>query len=67
VAGPGGTGGFARHAGATPTEEEVLLMGWSVLMPLPLQPRRYNKKYWKELLGSGGKRSKEQNLKERWL
>jgi len=26
--------------------------------------RRYDEEFWKELLGGGGKRSKEQNLKE---
>jgi hypothetical protein len=26
--------------------------------------RRYDEKFWKELLGGGGKRSKEENIKE---
>ncbi len=43
-------------------KEEVLLLGWGVPMPLPVRSRRYNEAFWKELLG--GKRSKEQNLKE---
>jgi hypothetical protein len=28
------------------------------------ESRRYDEEFWKELLGGGGKRSKEQNLKE---
>jgi len=44
-------------------KEEVLLLGWGVPMPLPVKSRRYDDAFWKELLG-GGKRSKEQNLKE---
>ena len=43
-------------------KEEVLLLGWGVPMPLPVKSRRYDEAFWKELLG--GKRSKEQNLKE---
>jgi predicted DCC family thiol-disulfide oxidoreductase YuxK len=48
-------------------KEEVLLLGWGVPMPLPVRSRRYDEKFWKELLsGSSGnhKRTKEQNLKE---
>ena len=44
-------------------KEEVLLLGWGVPMPLPVRSRRYDEEFWKELMG-GGKRSKEQNLKE---
>jgi hypothetical protein len=44
--------------------EEVLLLGWGVPMPLPVRSRRYDEQFWKELLGGGVKRSKEQNLKE---
>jgi len=43
--------------------EEVLLLGWGVPMPLPVKSRRYDDAFWKELLG-GGKRSREQNLRE---
>jgi len=32
-------------------KEEVLLLGWSVPMPLPVRSRRYNEDFWKELLG----------------
>jgi DNA helicase HerA-like ATPase len=47
-------------------KEEVLLLGWGVPMPLPVKSRRYDDEFWKELLGasSGGKKSKDQNLKE---
>ncbi len=45
-------------------KEEVLLLGWGVPMPLPVRSRRYDEEFWKELLGGGPKRSKEQNLKE---
>jgi hypothetical protein len=43
-------------------KEEVLLLGWGVPMPLPVQSRRYDAKFWEELLGP--KRSREQDLKE---
>ncbi|MCX6057586.1 MAG: ATP-binding protein [Chloroflexi bacterium] len=45
-------------------KEEVLLLGWGVPMPLPVKSRRYDDAFWKELLGSGGKKSEAQNLKE---
>jgi uncharacterized protein len=49
-------------------KEEVLLLGWGVPMPLPVRSRRYDEKFWKELLGgmggNGQKRTKEQNMKE---
>jgi DNA helicase HerA-like ATPase len=45
-------------------KEEVLLLGWGVPMPLPVRSRRYDEEFWKELLGSKEKKSKEQNLKE---
>jgi hypothetical protein len=44
-------------------KEEVLLLGWGVPMPLPVRSRRYDDAFWKELQ-RGGKRSKEENLKE---
>jgi DNA helicase HerA-like ATPase len=44
-------------------KEEVLLLGWGVPMPLPVRSRRYDEKFWKELLKET-KKSKEQNLKE---
>ena len=45
-------------------KEEVLLLGWGVPMPLPVKSRRYDDAFWKELLGSGRKKSEAQNLKE---
>ncbi len=32
-------------------KEEVLLLGWGVPMPLPVRSRRYDDKFWQELLG----------------
>ena len=46
-------------------KEEVMLMGWGVPMPLPIASRRYDDKFWQELLGDvGEKKSADQNLKE---
>ncbi len=33
-------------------KEEVLLLGWSVPMPLPVRSRRYDAKFWEDLLGN---------------
>ncbi|MBK8783239.1 MAG: ATP-binding protein, partial [Anaerolineales bacterium] len=44
-------------------KEEVLLLGWGVPMPLPVRSRRYDEAFWKEMSG-GGKKSREENLKE---
>jgi len=54
----------ARHAGAPAAQEEVLLLGWGVPMPLPVRSRRYDDNFWKELFGATGKRSQAQNLKD---
>ena len=32
-------------------KEEVLLLGWGVPMPLPVCSRRYDERFWEELLG----------------
>ena len=32
-------------------KEEVLLLGWGVPMPLPVRSRRYDARFWEELLG----------------
>ena len=32
-------------------KEEVMMMGWGVPMPLPVRSRRYDDKFWEELLG----------------
>jgi uncharacterized protein len=47
-------------------KEEVLLLGWGVPMPLPVRSRRYDDKFWEELLGKavGGKRTEQDVLKE---
>lgn len=44
-------------------KEEVLLLGWGVPMPLPVRSRRYDEAFWKEM-GGGGKKSREENLRE---
>jgi uncharacterized protein len=47
-------------------KEEVLLLGWGVPMPLPVRSRRYDDKFWEELLGkaASGKRTEQDVLKE---
>jgi hypothetical protein len=46
-------------------KEEVLLLGWGVPMPLPVRSRRYDDRFWDELLGkSAGKRGQDQIMKE---
>jgi hypothetical protein len=46
-------------------KEEVLLLGWGVPMPLPLRSRRYDDRFWQELLGkSAAPRDQGQILKE---
>lgn len=37
-------------------KEEVLLLGWGVPMPLPVRSRRYDERFWKELLGKDSDR-----------
>ncbi len=45
-------------------KEEVLLLGWGVPMPLPVSSRRYDDKFWKELLGSSASKRDERSKKE---
>ncbi len=47
-------------------KEEVLLLGWGVPMPLPVRSRRYDERFWQELLGKAAEsqRSQDQILKE---
>ncbi len=47
-------------------KEEVLLLGWGVPMPLPVRSRRYDDKFWQELLGdkTKGSKSEQQLTKE---
>jgi energy-coupling factor transporter ATP-binding protein EcfA2 len=45
--------------------QEVLLLGWGVPMPLPVQSRRYDNSFWDELLGKGkGKMTTEEALSD---
>ena len=39
-------------------KEEVLMLGWGVPMPIPLRSRRYDQKFWDELLGKDDLSSK---------
>ncbi|MHC1782758.1 MAG: hypothetical protein AB9891_08390 [Anaerolineaceae bacterium] len=43
-------------------KEEVLLLGWGMPMPIPVRSRRYDQKFWEELLGKSVDRM-AQNLK----
>jgi Helicase HerA, central domain len=45
-------------------KEEVLLLGWGVLMPLPVKSRRYDSQFWVELLGQKSVRDEGQILEE---
>jgi energy-coupling factor transporter ATP-binding protein EcfA2 len=45
--------------------QEVLLLGWGVPMPLPIQSRRYDNNFWDELLGKNkGKMTAESAIKD---
>ena len=46
-------------------KEEVLLLGWGVPMPLPVRSRRYDARFWEELLGKEtGRRDQAKIMKE---
>ena len=46
-------------------KEEVLLLGWGVPMPLPVQSRRYDNIFWEELLGKNKeKMTRESAIKD---
>ena len=45
-------------------KEEVLLLGWGVPMPLPVKSRRYDAKFWEELLGNAGGRRSAKDINE---
>jgi len=45
-------------------KEEVVLLGWGVPMPILVRSRRYDKKFWDELLPRSGSQSVDQNLKD---
>jgi hypothetical protein len=43
-------------------KEEVLLLGWGVPMPLPVKSRRYDQKFWDELLGEKAKKRSSDDI-----
>jgi hypothetical protein len=43
-------------------KEEVLLLGWGVPMPLPVRSRRYDDRFWEELLGRPSARRSEKQI-----
>ncbi|GAB4495042.1 MAG: DUF87 domain-containing protein [Anaerolineales bacterium] len=43
-------------------KEEVLLLGWGMPMPLPVRSRRYDDRFWDDLLGKKETRTNAQNL-----
>ena len=44
-------------------KEEVLLLGWGVPMPIPVRSRRYDEKFWAELLqGKAPGKQKEADI-----
>ena len=46
-------------------KEEVVLLGWGVPMPLPVRSRRYDDRFWEDLLGGGvNKRTESQIMGE---
>ncbi len=45
-------------------KEEVLLLGWGVPMPILVRSRRYDEKFWKELMGKEGILTGEQSMKD---
>jgi DNA helicase HerA-like ATPase len=46
-------------------KEEVLLLGWGVPMPLPVQSRRYDNSFWEQLLDKGkGRMTVESAIKD---
>ncbi|MBU0512343.1 MAG: ATP-binding protein [Chloroflexi bacterium] len=45
-------------------QQEVLLLGWGVPMPLPVKSRRYDDAFWDELLGTHKSKRSEQDILE---
>ena len=43
-------------------KEEVVLLGWGVPMPLPVRSRRYDDRFWQELLGHRAARPTESQI-----
>jgi len=46
-------------------KEEVLLLGWGVPMPMPVRSRRYDDRFWQELLGKGNEPENEEEIKKK--
>ncbi len=45
-------------------KEEVLLLGWGIPMPLPVRSRRYDDRFWEELLGKSAGNSERRTDKD---
>ncbi len=45
-------------------KEEVLLLGWGMPMPMVVRSRRYDPRFWEDLLGKHKFRSESENLKD---
>jgi uncharacterized protein len=43
-------------------KEEVLLLGWGMPMPLPVRSRRYDTRFWEELLGGKANKRSESDI-----
>jgi hypothetical protein len=65
LSGLAGRGALRGMLARLQPKEEVLLLGWGVPMPLPVSSRRYDDRFWEELLGKkGGKKGKAELLEE---
>ncbi len=45
-------------------KEEAVVLGWGVPMPILVRSRRYDDRFWQELLGVGSLRGEDQVMKE---
>jgi hypothetical protein len=43
-------------------KEEVLLLGWGMPMPMPVRSRRYDERFWQELLGQNQAQKTEASI-----
>lgn len=65
LSGLAGRGALRGMLARLQPKEEVLLLGWGVPMPLPVSSRRYDGRFWEELLGKpGGKKGEAEILEE---
>jgi DNA helicase HerA-like ATPase len=64
LSGLAGRGALRGMLARLQPKEEVLLLGWGVPMPLPVSSRRYDDRFWEELLGNAGGRKGEAELLE---